>query len=72
MRKGNRKAITILSTLQAYAKKIRGNKTDRLTKALNAIDHNLLSAKLHAYGFEKSYLTFFYKQVSKEKTTQLF
>ena len=38
-----------------------------LSKAFDCIDHNLLIAKLNAYGFEKQSINFIYSYLSKRK-----
>ena len=38
-----------------------------LSKAFDCIDHNLLIAKLNAYGFEKQSINFIYSYLTKRK-----
>ena len=38
-----------------------------LSKAFDCIDHNLLKAKLSAYGFEKQSINFIYFYLTKSK-----
>ena len=38
-----------------------------LSKAFDCIDHNLLIAKLDAYGFEKQSIDFFHSYLTKRK-----
>ena len=40
-----------------------------LSKAFDCIDHNLLIAKLNAYGFEKQSINFSYSYLTKRKQT---
>ena len=44
-----------------------GPVSNELANAFNCIDHNMLIAKLNAYGFEKQPINFIYSYLTKRK-----
>ena len=70
-RKGFNAQHCLLAMVEKWRKTLDGGKTGAvltdLSKAFDCIDHNLLIAKLNAYGFEKQSINFIYSYLTKRK-----